>query len=418
MLTEQADGDCRLLGSIGDVSFPDARNEQGGAENSMKIAFVGLGNMGLPMALNLVKAGHEVYGVNRSPGKEEAFAATGGRIGRGIAELAGEVDALLTCLPLPADAELVYLGDRGVIASGRKDMLLIDCSTSSPKAVSRIAAASAAAGMAFVDAPVSGGTVGAEQGTLSIMVGGDRQAYERALPLLETLGSHIYHVGGIGSGTVVKLLNQWMVGIHTMAASEAMVLADRLGVTKEKLHEILSRSFAQSRIYDRHYAQFVAFESFRPGFALNLLLKDLTLAEQMAAGSGASLPVGSQAKNAIGAAAAAGYGDQDMSAMYAYLTNRHAEPKPRKHFVVLLPMKDEDKSRIFRPQHLSFLERQRKLGRLFANGRFTDGWGGLVIYIAEDEHEVQGWVQEDPYIFEGARSYEIHEWDLVRGQLY
>lgn len=384
----------------------------------MKIAFVGLGNMGMPMAKNLLKAGYEVYGLNRSKAKEAAFAAAGGRTGFDLAALVQEVDVLMTCLPMPADVEEVYLGERGVVRNGRPGLMLIDFSTISPELGRKVAGAAAEAGMKFLDAPVSGGTTGAEQGTLSIMVGGEAEAYEQALPLFKAVGANIYHVGGTGSGTVVKLLNQLMVGFHTQAASEAMALADRVGVSKETLHQILSQSFAQSRIYDRHYTQFVAEDAFQPGFALNLLLKDLTLTEQMAADSGAALPIGSLVKGIIGAAVGAGLGDRDMSGMYLHMKRSEERPKQRKYFAVLLPMKDADKNATYRPAHLAFLDQQRELGRLFANGRFTDGWGGLVIYIAQDEEQVRQWVQEDPYIVHGARTYEIHEWDLVKGHLF
>jgi 3-hydroxyisobutyrate dehydrogenase-like beta-hydroxyacid dehydrogenase/uncharacterized protein YciI len=384
----------------------------------MKIAFVGLGNMGMPMAKNLLKAGHEVYGLNRSKAKEEAFAAAGGRTGLDLPALAQEVDVLVTCLPMPADVEAVYLGDRGVIQSGRKGLLLIDFSTISPELARKVGTAAAEAGMKFLDAPVSGGTTGAEQGTLAIMVGGDAEVYEQALPVLKAVGTNIYHVGSTGSGTVVKLLNQLMVGFHTQAASEAMALADRVGVSKEIVHQILSQSFAQSRIYDRHYTQFVAKDTYQPGFALNLLLKDLTLAEQMAASSGALLPIGSQVKRVIGAAVGSGLGDKDMSGMYLHMKQSEERQDQRKYFAVLLPMKDEEKSVRYRPEHVAFLDRQRELGRLFANGRFADGAGGMAIYIAQSEDEVRQWVQEDPYIVHGARSFEIHEWKLVKGQLF
>jgi 3-hydroxyisobutyrate dehydrogenase len=384
----------------------------------MKLAFVGLGNMGLPMARNLVKAGYEVYGLNRSRGKEEAFAAAGGKIGRTLQELAEQVDVIMTCLPMPADVERVYLGSGGIIPSGRRGLILIDFSTVYPELNRKIAAAAQEAGMDFLDAPVSGGTVGAEQGTLSVMVGGAQPVFERVRPIFEAVGSNIYHVGEVGSGTVVKLLNQLMVGIHTEAASEAMNLADRMGLSKEVVHEILSKSFAQSRIYDRHYTLFVKQEQFAPGFALNLLHKDMSLVQQMAEETGMPLPIGAITERLLRHANLAGYGDKDMSGMYAYLREQGTELAKRKYYAVLLPMKDEEKSRTYRAQHLAFLEEQRNLGRLFANGKFTDGWGGLVIYIARNEDEVRTWVEQDPYIVEGARGYEIHEWDLVKGHVY
>jgi 3-hydroxyisobutyrate dehydrogenase len=288
----------------------------------MKLAFIGLGNMGLPMANNLVKAGYEVYGVNRSKGKEEQFAAAGGKTGLTIQELAREVDVIMTCLPMPADVEQMYLGHEGILASGHSGLTLIDFSTVSPDLAIKIATAADQAGMTFLDAPVSGGTVGAEQATLSIMVGGNKDVFDHVLPVLEKVGKNIYHVGDVGSGTVVKLLNQLMVGIHTQAASEAMVLADKMGLSKETLHRILSASFAQSRIYDRHYTQFVQKDEFQPGFALNLLHKDVALVKKMADECGAELPIGAQVERLLYAAKTEGYGDKDMSGMYVYLKDK------------------------------------------------------------------------------------------------
>lgn len=384
----------------------------------MKLAFVGLGNMGLPMARNLVKAGYEVYGLNRSKAKEDAFVNAGGKAGRTLTELAQEADVLMTCLPMPADVEKVFLGEEGIIPNGRKGLILIDFSTVSPDLNRKVEAAARQAGMSFLDAPVSGGTVGADQGTLSVMVGGEKDVYDQVLPLLQVVGQNIYHVGATGSGNVVKLINQLMVGVHTQSASEAMILGEAMGVSKETLHQILSASFAQSRIYDRHYTQFVQANQFEPGFALNLLHKDMTLLESMAQGSGTPIPISSYAGTLLGAAKAGGFGDKDMSSMYLYMKERAGATTERKHYAVFLPMKDEEKSRIYRPQHLAYLEEQRHAGRIFANGRFVDGAGGLVVYIAQSDEEVKGWVEQDPYVAQGARSFEIHEWDLVKGHLF
>lgn len=384
----------------------------------MKLAFIGLGNMGLPMASNLVKAGYEVYGVNRSRGKEEAFAEAGGKIGRSVRELAEQVDVVMTCLPMPQDVERVYLGPEGIVNSGRKDLTLIDFSTVSPDLNEKIASAAEQAGMEFLDAPVSGGTVGAEQATLSVMVGGRKSVFDRMLPVFEKLGKNIYYVGETGSGTVVKLLNQLMVGIHTQAASEAMALADKMGLPNDTLHRILSASFAQSRIYDRHYTQFVQKDQFEPGFALALLHKDLALAKKMADERGAVLPIGTQIERLLSFAKAEGFGDKDMSGMYAYLRENGEKLQKRKYYAVFFPMLDAEKSQALRTQHLAFLEEQRSLGRLFANGSFIEGRGELIVYIAPSKEEVREWAAQDPYSIEGAGDCEIHEWDLVKGHVY
>jgi len=271
-----------------------------------------------------------VYGLRRGKGREGPLGEAGEKLVFPLRELAGQADIVMTCLPMPADVEEIYLGPEGIVNKGRSGMTLIDFSTVSPDLCVKIKAAAEQAGMDFLDAPVSGGTVGAEQATLSIMVGGNQPVFDRVQSVLGKLGKNIYYVGESGSGTVVKLLNQLMVGIHTVAASEAMALADRMGLSKDTLHQILTDSFAQSRIYDRHFTQFVQKDEFRPGFALSLLHKDLALVKQMADENGAALPIGAQVEQLFSQAKLEGFGDKDMSGMYGYIkenTERFRENK-------------------------------------------------------------------------------------------
>ncbi|MBB6733472.1 NAD(P)-binding domain-containing protein [Cohnella zeiphila] len=382
----------------------------------MKVGFVGLGNMGFPMALNLMKAGFEVYGKNRSQGKEREFAAKGGRTGLSLAELAAQMDVVLTCLPLPADVEGVYSGAEGLIANARKGLVLIDCSTVSPELSRKLYAQASEAGVEFLDAPVSGGTTGAEAGTLSVMVGGREDVFNRVHSVLEAFGKSIRFVGDAGSGSAVKLINQLMVGIHTLAVGEAYALAEQAGLDSDKLFGILNDSFAQSKIMERHYTQFIAKDSFRPGFALKLLAKDMNLAADMGAASQVRLNAGKRAQALINQAVLEGYGDTDMSGMYKFQVTedrKRRESGERKHFAVFLPMLDPEKSVKYRAEHLQFLADNRAEGRLHANGRFVDGAGGLVIYRGSSLEEVESLVQQDPYVKTGARGYEIHEWEIV-----
>lgn len=381
-----------------------------------KIGFIGLGNMGLPMAANLIKAGFEVYGLNRSKGAEEKLAQLGGQVGLSRAQLAAEMDMVITCLPMPADVEAVYTAEDGLIPSGRPGLLLVDCSTVDPGLNRRLHEAAAARGIAFVDAPVSGGTAGAAAGTLSIMTGGDKEAFDRALPAFEAMGKQIYHVGPVGSGSVVKLINQLMVGIHTQAASEALAIGRQAGLDEAALVDILMASFASSRILGRHYESFIAKEQYEPGFAIKLLTKDLDLAAQLAESAGVKLAAGARVRSLLHRAIGAGHGDRDMASMFPYQLERdrsEREDGPVKHYAVFLPMKNQALSDQYRPEHLQFLADRRSEGKLFANGRFTDGAGGLVIYKGRSLEEVEGWVRQDPYVALGARSYEIHEWDIV-----
>lgn len=382
----------------------------------MKIGFVGLGNMGFPMALNLMKAGFEVYGKNRSQGKEQDFAAKGGRTGLSLAELAAQMDVVLTCLPLPADVEGVFSGADGLIANARKGLVLIDCSTVSVDLSRKLYAQASEAGVDFLDAPVSGGTTGAEAGTLSVMVGGQEDVFNRVRSVLEAFGKSISYVGEAGSGSAVKLINQLMVGIHTLAVGEAYALAGQAGLNADKLFSILNNSFAQSKIMERHYTQFIAKNAYEPGFALKLLAKDMNLAADMGAESQVRLNAGKRAQALINQAVLEGYGDVDMSGMYKYQVTedqKRRESGERKHFAVFLPMLDAEKSVKYRAEHLQFLADNRAAGRLHANGRFVDGAGGLVIYRGSSLEEVENLVKQDPYIKLGARGYEIHEWEIV-----
>lgn len=287
----------------------------------MKLTFIGLGNMGLPMANNLVKAGYNVIGYNRSKGAEQRFLEEGGSTAASLAEAAAEADIIMTCLPMPRDVLDVYLGSNGIIEHAKHGALLIDFSTVSPEVNRKTAQAANEKGLRFLDAPVSGGTVGAAAATLSIMVGGSKQDYDEAQPVLRRLGSNIYYVGETGSGTVVKLVNQLMVGIHSQAASEALLLGERLGVKQELLFSILDNSFAQSRIMDRHYSQFITKDSYTAGFAIKLLHKDVQLAKEMAAEHHISIPLGEEIFHILSAAEASGLADKDMSAIYVHHKN-------------------------------------------------------------------------------------------------
>jgi 3-hydroxyisobutyrate dehydrogenase len=259
----------------------------------------------------------------------------------------------------------------------------------------------AARGIRFLDAPVSGGTTGAKAATLSIMVGGESDTFERAQPVLN------------GSGSIVKLINQLMVGIHTQAVSEGLALGRQAGVEEEKLVKILSTSLASSRVLEHHYENHISQENFEAGFAIKLLGKDLDLVAEFAEEVGMKLAIGGHVKGLLRSAIKSGYEGKDMSAMLEYQLHRNEQTAAVKHFAVFLPMKDAELSVTFREQHLQFLSDRRAEGKLLANGRFTDGTGGLVIYKGQSQAEVEACVNQDPYIIEGARSYVIHEWDIV-----
>lgn len=284
------------------------------------IGFVGLGNMGLPMAKNLVKANYEVYGFDVNEKAQQDFLAGGGQVGNSVAELANKVDVMITSLPSPAIVESVFLKADGILANARSGLLVIDTSTVTPRLNQQLSQACAENGAGYLAAPISGGVIGAENQTLTIMVGGPLALHETALPIFGILGKNIFHIGEKpDSGTVVKLINNLMIGFYTSAVSEAVTLADEMGVDLDMLFDILNVSYGQSRIYERNYKSFIAKNDFNPGFTVNLLLKDLRIAQAMAEQSNISLPISTQLIRIYEDTQQAGYGEQDMAALYSFI---------------------------------------------------------------------------------------------------
>src|SRR5262245_39134895 len=212
-----------------------------------RVGFIGLGQMGMPMARNVMRAGFPLAVYNRSRVKVDQLAAEGATPAGSAAELARECDVVLSCLPVPRDVESVYLGDGAVVAAARAGALLCDLSTIDPQTHARIATAAAARQLDYLDAPVSGGTSGARDATLSIMVGGPASGVERARPVLEAMGKNIYHVGPVGAGATVKLINQMMGAICHLGVVEGLVLGARAGIDPDLLVEIVSNSSGGSR---------------------------------------------------------------------------------------------------------------------------------------------------------------------------
>ncbi|MFF2288677.1 NAD(P)-dependent oxidoreductase [Peribacillus butanolivorans] len=281
------------------------------------IAFIGLGNMGLPMATNLVKAGYTVYGVDTNSEAEKKFSQDGGKIGVPTELLAKQVDIVMTSLPTPQIVEKVYLGDGGIVENADSALTIIDFSTISPQLNEKIYAITKEKGINYLGAPVSGSVSGAVNGTLTIMVGGDKKVYDQALPLLRVLGDNPFHLGeSVGVGTVIKLLNNLMIGFYTQAVAEAVALGEQMGVKADTIYDVLSVSFGQSRIYERNYKGHIAQNDFNPGFSTNLLLKDLKLAKQMADENQTPLPIGDKLIDLYSEAVEKGYGEQDMASVY------------------------------------------------------------------------------------------------------
>lgn len=278
----------------------------------MKIGFIGLGVMGAPMARNLVAAGHElVVTLNRSGLPADLEAA----VVASPAEVAKAADVVITMVPDTPDVERVLLGENGVISGISAGKMIIDMSSISPIATSRFAEAIRAKGAGYLDAPVSGGEVGAKAATLTIMVGGPEAEFQRALPIFEVLGKNITLVGEAnGAGQTCKIANQIIVALNIEAVAEALVFASKAGCDPAKVRQALLGGFASSRVLEVHGERMIN-RSFAPGFRIKLHQKDLGLALDSARALGIALPNTASAQQLLSACVAHGGADEDHSAL-------------------------------------------------------------------------------------------------------
>ncbi len=279
------------------------------------VGFVGLGIMGEPMARNLMAAGHKLIVHNRSRPKAENLAAEGATVAEGPREVAERSDAVVTMLPGPPEVESVFEEMLEVAGGGT---LLIDMSTSSPILARKLAADALEKGVGVLDAPVSGGDVGAKDGTLSIMVGGREEDFERARPLFEAMGGTVTHVGEAGAGQTVKACNQIVVALVIEAVSEALVLGERAGVEPAKILDVLSGGLAGNKVMEVKREKFLS-RDFSPGGKSRFHLKDLGIALAAARESEVPLPVTAIVNEMFGTLVARGMGDRDHSALIALL---------------------------------------------------------------------------------------------------
>ncbi|MGQ3003181.1 MAG: 2-hydroxy-3-oxopropionate reductase [Hydrogenophaga sp.] len=279
----------------------------------MKIGFIGLGIMGTPMALHLVNAGHSLYVHTRSQ-VPEAIQAAGGVRRENAAAVAKEAEVIFTMVPDTPDVEAVLFGENGVAQGLSKGKVVVDMSSISPMATKEFAKKINALGCDYVDAPVSGGEVGAKAGSLTIMCGGDEAVFERVRPLLELMGKNITLVGGNGDGQTTKVANQIIVALNIAAVSEALVFASKAGADPAKVRQALMGGFAASRILEVHGERMIK-RTFNPGFRIKLHQKDLNLALQGAKELGVGLPQTASAAQLMGACAANGLADLDHSAL-------------------------------------------------------------------------------------------------------
>lgn len=279
-----------------------------------RIGFIGLGIMGKPMTRNLLKAGYTVTVYNRSPEPIAELVTEGAIAATSPQNLAEQVDVVITCVPDSPDVEAIVLGDRGVIHGVRSGMLYIDMSTIAAATSRKLYTALQAKGVSALDAPVSGGDIGAQQGTLSIMVGGEQTAFDRALPILQVLGKNIVRIGDAGAGQVTKACNQIVVALTVQAVAEAFTLAQKSGVDPAKVREALLGGFAQSRVLEVH-GQKMLDRNFNPGFKLDLFRKDMNLVLQTARDLNLPLPGSHAIAPLMDALLAQGKGDLDFIAV-------------------------------------------------------------------------------------------------------
>ena len=293
------------------------------------IGFIGLGNMGGPMAANLVKAGHKVTGYDLNPAAMEALAAAGGAVAASASDAVKGAEVVITMLPAGEHVRQVWLHQGGLIDVVKDTKpLLIDCSTIDVESASVVTAAAEEAGMPMLDAPVSGGTVGAANGTLTFMVGGDAGAFAKGLPVLQAMGKNIFHAGGPGAGQAVKICNNMMLAINMIGVAEGFILAEKLGLDWTKLHEICttatSNSFALSNYCPAPgpTPASPANRDYAPGFMTALMLKDVKLSQAAAEATGVSTPMAALAQSLYQAVADAGDGAKDFSVVFRLLANQ------------------------------------------------------------------------------------------------
>ncbi len=278
------------------------------------VGFIGLGIMGGPMAANLVKAGFDVIGHNRTRDKVDALVAVGGRGADDVAGAVREADVVITMLPDSPDVESVATGTNGVFANAKQGTLYIDMSSIRPDVSVRVAKAGQERGVRVLDAPVSGGEVGAIEASLSIMVGGEAADFEAAKPLLEALGKTVVHVGPAGSGQTVKAANQLIVAGNIELVAEAIVFLEAYGVDMKAALEVLGGGLAGSTVLARKGASMLARE-FTPGFRLQLHHKDLGIVQSAAREAGVVIPLGAVVGQLVAALVARGDGGLDHSGL-------------------------------------------------------------------------------------------------------
>jgi 3-hydroxyisobutyrate dehydrogenase len=284
------------------------------------VGFIGLGAMGNHMAKNLIKAGYDMTVHDMNPHPVEEVVALGAKKAKSSAEVAKGVEVVITMLPADDEVKAVYLGPGGVLEGAKPGTVLIDMSSIAPHTSKVVAEEARKKGVKFLDAPVSGGTVGAEKATLTIMVGGDKALLDEHMEILQVMGKTIHHVGDVGMGETVKMVNQMLVGINLAGIVEALIVGTKLGVKPEVLYKVIRASSGNSFMLDSRVPNYIFSGNFtQPGFAVDLLRKDLGLALESGKVNKIPLFMTGQAYQYFTRATAEGLGKKDMSAVIELL---------------------------------------------------------------------------------------------------
>lgn len=289
------------------------------------IAFIGLGNMGLPMLRNLLKANHAVHAFDLDANAVAAAREAGATVAHGATEAVQGVTAVVTALPAARHVKGVYCGPGGILAAAHRGTVFIDCSTIDVNSARFVEAEATERGQMMVDSPMSGGVGGAAAGTLTFMVGGSDAAFAAARPVLDAMGKNIFHAGGPGAGAAAKICNNMMLAIQMIAVCEGFGLAEKLGLDAQKLYDISSTATARCWSLNDYcpapgpVPTSPANRDYEPGFAAALMLKDLRIAMEAAQAAGAVTPLGAQATQLYGMMDAAGMSADDFSGMIRFL---------------------------------------------------------------------------------------------------
>lgn len=293
------------------------------------VGFIGLGNMGGPMAANLVKAGHTVTGYDLNPASLDALAKAGGKVAASAADAVKGASVVITMLPAGEHVREVYLNQGGLIDITKDSRpLLIDCSTIDVDSARTVTATAETAGLAMLDAPVSGGTAGAQNGTLTFMVGGTEDAFTRGKSVLEAMGKNIFHAGGPGAGQAVKICNNMMLAINMVGVSEGFLLAQKLGLDWGKLHQICATATANSWALSNYcpapgpVPAAPSNRDYAPGFAAALMVKDVKLSQAAAEATGSPTPLAAKALSFYQQVVDQGDGGKDFSVVFRWLAQQ------------------------------------------------------------------------------------------------